>query len=260
MFSKSFIRLLDLNKQDLNILDTLHRLKIPSLVSVIQRNCSIPRSSLVYRLGKLKKKGLIDVSYIGQREFFRPKTQSDIVSNVLVKNNDEANDACKIYSGVQEIISLWYKMISLPKHTRFTVIQPYRSFRLALQKTPPEIAIDISERIKKNAFIIDAIEQQKAVDVIATVYGKSKITSRLAHAFVDRLEDMVKVPDDFLDEKSELYMFQNTVVFIDWNTEIAIEIKNQHIFHLVLSMFEKTKAYGNRYELGKSVKKLIAKK
>lgn len=259
MLREQITLLAGLDSKDIKILQSLARLKIPSLAADIQKHSGLPRSSVVYKLRKLFEKKLISKNLQGKREYWFGIPENQILQ--AVNSNDKLEDKYpfQIYSGVNEIISLWYRMVNQPKNTRFTVIQPHRSFAMVLKKTPAKVAIDVSERIKKNAFIIDAIEQEKAANVIATVYKNSKTTKRLARAFMDRLEDMVKVPDDFLDEKSEVYMFKNHVVFIDWETETAIDIHNTNIYHLMLSMFEKTKAYGSRYQLGKYVEHLMSK-
>ncbi len=258
MYSQELIALAGLTKEDLQILRCL---KSESLSTAqIKKRTSLPRSTVVYRLEILVKKGFISEDTVGKRILYQSIGQNELVQKItradIVSKNSKGS--CTTYRGIEGIISLWHTMTSLPQNTRFTVIQPHRSFRTALKKTPAKIAIAVSEKIKRKGFIIDAIEQEKAAQVIATVYGKgSKETRGLANAFMGRLEDIVKVPDDFLDETAEVFIFKNHVVFIDWNDEVAFDIYDPHIHKLVLAMFEKVKAHGSRYQLGKYVDELV---
>jgi hypothetical protein len=139
-------------------------------------------------------------------------------------------------------------------------IQPHQSFKLALLKSPREVAIDISKKIKEKGFVIDAIGHQKYADIIASVYGQSRDAENLAEAFIKRFEDIVKVPDNFLDEQAEMFLYTDHIILMDWNAEVSIEIENRALYKLMLSLFEKIKAYGSRHSLGEELEKRIKSK
>lgn len=54
-----------------------------------------------------------------------------------------------------------------------------------------------------------------------------------------------------------MFMIGNFSFFIDWFKEVAIKIENQNINHLLLSLYQATKAYGKRYEQSRDIERII---
>ncbi len=248
MYSKQMCKIAKISVNERKMLVSM---STPVSVAKITKDTKIPRSTIAYTLPLLKDRGLVTCIPCGKRVLWQA-----IPESTLISGSKSAHSPIEIYLGQKEMERLWYKITDLPKGTRLSVLQPHRSFKMALQETAPAIAIEVSRKIKEKKFIVDAIEHQKSADILTSIYGRGKESKELSNAFMHRLEDIVKVPDDFLDETAEMYLYTDHIVFMDWNTKTSLLIHNKALYQLMQSMFQKLKAYGTRYHQGKYIEEI----
>jgi hypothetical protein len=84
--------------------------------------------------------------------------------------------------------------------------------------------------------------------------GKEK-GQKLLESFIGRLEDYVKVPDDFANVESEIYIFGGNAYIINWSKEIAVSIHDKDMVALLTAMLSCVKEFGERYSQNEKIKR-----
>lgn len=228
----------------------------PSTLAGIQRLTNLPRSTAEYNLKKLKLKKLIEEKIKGKRTLYFKK-------NTAEHSSDQVYPLLRlpgitIYRGKESIELLWKEITKKPKGSRLIGIQPRKSFSEALKKAKKSEVKSISQEITDKPFIFDAIVHEDMARNIFRNYDHD--AKDVAKAFTGRLEDLVKVPQDFLDEKAEMFLIGDEIFLMDWYKEFAVKISNKHMYDLFTSIFYAVKAYGKRYHQGKFIEELIDSK
>jgi hypothetical protein len=159
----------------------------------------------------------------------------------------------EVLYGTPAIVSIFEKIAQLPKNSRLLALQPDNSVRPALEKNSIADLLRINSGIKEKALIVEGVVHEKSVGTILDVLGKEK-GQRLFDSFIGRLEDYTKIPDEFANVESEIYVFANTAYIIDWNKEIAIGIHDKEMVALLYAMFSCVKETGSRYSQNTKMK------
>jgi DNA-binding Lrp family transcriptional regulator len=248
-YSNRFLRATSLDATDTRILKVAGA--SPLSIAQLSKMSRLPRSTVAYRLPFLEKRGIVKSEKYGERFKYVAIAEPEVLHKAPVKFDSEITT----YRGAEEMTDLWYKITSFPKHSRLYVIQPPNSLRHALRAFKGKDSIRISELVKER-FIVDGITHQKSASILISSYDKSKDTSELVQAFKERLEDIVKIPDDFIDEDAEVNIINNHVIFMDWKNRIAVDIHNELIYRFMLSLYAKVKAYGTRHHHGKYIEEI----
>ncbi len=233
------------------ILQVLSR---PLLLAEIARLSGLPRSTVEYNLRKLIQKKMVGKKKSGKRNLYFKTGRTVACMHKLTTPLLEL-PGITIYRGLDAIEHVWKEILSKPRESRLIGIQPRKSFSEAIRKSKTSDVQSISQEIGNRRFIIDAIVHEDLAYSLFRRFDTEAVT--VARAFTGRLEDMVKVPNDFLDEKAEFFLIDNEIFIIDWYKEFAVKISNKHMFDLFSSVFYAVKAYGKRYEQGKYIEELI---
>lgn len=247
-YSKEFIRTAKLTDSEVRILSHLDN--TPRSIAEITRGSRLPRSTVAYHLPLLQKRGLLEKHKVGKRFVWSGVSKFSVGEFVQTSSG-----GVTVYRGAKEMKMLWYKITEFPKHSRIFVIQPPKSLAYGLRVVPAADAIKISELIKER-FIVDGIVQSDLMNVILSTYAETSQSKKLAEAFSQRMEDYVKVDNDFFDEEAEMNLINNHVVFFNWKSEVAVDIHDEFIYRFILSIYEKVKAYGTKYHTGKRLEEL----
>jgi hypothetical protein len=233
----------------------LASLTLPGTLATLTRRLSTPRSTVEYNISKLLTKKIIGFSLRKKRKIYNIVDQKNI-QKTLPPSHITKLGPITIYSGHKAIETLWQEVARQSKGSRLTGIQPSKSFKEAIKKSSKEVVQSVSQTITDKKFIVDSIVHGDHLRSVFNQYSGND-TKSVAKAFTGRLEDIVKVDPSFLDEKSEMFMIGNFSFFIDWFKEVAIKIENQNINHLLLSLYQATKAYGKRYEQSRDIERII---
>lgn len=256
--------LLGLSKNELKVVESLFT--SPKLVADIARNIKLPKTTINYIVLKLKKRGLIFALPYGKRHSWSLVDNFNLVESftslaqLFIKDGHtdiktisiSKNTRIQLYRGTKSLYKLWLIMSSLPRLERLYAIQPDSSFNLALNHFLKHFSYDeineINHRIKKNKIIIEAIVHEQSAETIPkTIAAKGYHPTQFLDGFKDRLADTVKLPEGFMDVGTEMYMFNKTLVIIQWNNELGISITNPDIVTFYKGMFESLKFLSKKY-------------
>lgn len=247
--NSKLIPLFRLNKKETLILE---KCDVLSSLAELTRTTSLPRSTVEYILHKLMDAKLVHIHHVGKRVKYSSISQNQVVQNVLQATSPIA----KTYTNTREITLLWETIAALPKNTRIVALQPYNSFKELARKIPPDTVARINKIMTDKKFIFEAIIHANMTQPFFDSHPMD-LAKIAALSFTQRLEDIVKIPKDFLNEKAEIFIVHSRLIFIDWYSESAVEINNQHITNLVHALFATVKEYGKRFNHGEAIEKSI---
>jgi DNA-binding transcriptional ArsR family regulator len=258
---------------ELDILDlTLPEEKILVAISVQARHISdiasltdLPRTSLLYILTKLRKRGLVKLLRRGKRAFYKSNFHSTLKqlssihspSHSPLQTNEpdyrQAMNGVVIHEGVTAIMNIFERLADQPKNSRIYGIQPDNSINWALRKPHTDDWTRINTIIKEKSFIIEGIVHEKSVETILKEVG-TKNALEIFNSFFGRLQDYAKIPDEFANVEAEFWSFGGSAFIVNWNTEVAIEIVDSDMVTLLLAMFSCVKELGQRYNQNEKMK------
>lgn len=224
-------------------------------ITEIAKLTKIPRTSLLYIIRKLRRRNLVKVLRRGKRTFYKSdfhqtlKQLGSIHTDPTSTNKSDYNHAQNgviVYEDIEAVMNVFERLSNQPRGSRIYGIQPDNSIKFALRKTSVDNWARINNAFKQKEFIFEGIVHEKSVSTIITEVGKEKAVD-IFDSFIGRLEDYVKIPDEFANVEAEMYIFGNSAFIINWNKEIAIEIVDKNMVALLLALFSCTKELGQRY-------------
>lgn len=251
---------------------TLPEEKILAAISVQARHVAdiasltdLPRTSLLYILTKLRKRGLVKLLRRGKRAFYKSDFHSTLKQLATIHapthpsqpDYTHAHNGIVIHEGVKAIMDIFERLADQPHNSRIYGIQPDNSIKWALRKPNKGDWTRINTIIKEKSFIIEGIVHEKSVDTIIREVG-TKGALDIFNSFFGRLQDYVKIPDEFANVEAEFWSFGGSAFIVNWNTEVAIEIVDKDMAALLLAMFSCTKELGQRYNQNEKMKKYAA--
>ncbi len=228
--------ILGLTKYDRKILEAISG--VAKQISTISRITKLPRTSLLYRLRGLEKRKLVMPVKNGKFTHWKSKLPL-LLPKIL-------NQGVTVLKGKNELFSVFEKIVELPRNSRVYGIQPDKSIVQAINKNSLEELLKINKVIKDKKLIFEGIVHEKSVDTLISELGKQK-AGVIFDSFIGRLEDYAKIPDDFANVESEIYIFNGSAYILNWSKEIGLEIHDPSMVSLLLAMFSCVKELGQRY-------------
>lgn len=165
-----------------------------------------------------------------------------------------------IHVGYREVLAAYARIAAENKDTRIKAIQSNKSWNTIVAKLPPEELIQFNQYVIDNNLIIDGILQGDYYDMYKEYLKKNPVASatETAKSLTGRMADYTLVPKQFFDVYSEIWIFQTTVIVINWNEEVAIEITNREIMSFLRDMFEFVKMGGTKVDHNKVMADILA--
>jgi len=232
--------------------------KAGKTLAEVARLSDLPRSTAQYNLYRLTKKKLALTEKQGKRTLYR-RGNVQLQKKSIVSSPITNAGGVTIYRGAKAMAVLWHEMVSLPEGSRLVGMQPRKSFNEAVKRSNKIDVHDVSKLIRDKKYIMDCIIHEKGILSVFDVF-EGKDADRIAEVFTKRLEDITKVPNEFLDEKAEWFSIGDTTVFMDWFSEVGVKITDRNINNFMRSIYSATKAYGERFHQGKYIEDILEKK
>ena len=222
----------------------------------------IPRTSLLYMLKKLENRGLVKQIRIGKRTRWKSVIEKPLrsLASAYARSvidldiNPHMENGVILYSGMPALFSIFENLIHLPKYSRILALQPDNSLRHALRKNKVFEFLRINEAIKRQKFIVEGIVHERSVETVVKELGATSGT-KIFNSFIGRLEDYVKIPDEFANVEAEIWFFGGSAYLINWHQEIAIQFTDPHMIGLLNVLFSCVKELGQRYSQNEKMKK-----
>ena len=266
------IRFLDLDETEIKILDSLSSAKNCSDVA---KEIKIPRTTIAFVTKNLISKGFVLSVRHGKRSLYIALTEEELskkLENVLGEMRSTARERkgvqiriskesqFTIHVGYKEVVSAYSRIAAKNKDTRIKAIQSNKSWNTIVEKLPPAELIQFNQSVIDNDLIIDGILEDNYYEMYREYLKKNSadVAKATAKSLTGRMADYTLVPKEYFDVYSEIWIFNTTVIIINWNEEVAIEITNDQMMSFLRDMFEFVKMGGVKVDHNETMRKLIA--
>lgn len=214
-------------------------------VTEIARKVKIPRTSAEKALKNLEKLGLVVGRKVREKNkhvYLRADQNSvnalveDFRASLLGKNKAEKM-VCKkdeqhkvtIFSGREGIIESLYHMLSIRVNERVYGIQGSDALKSWLAYLGEEEVVRLHNVIKENKLIMVGVRSSAVKkDVLTKMHIRQTYKGRLAQTHA--------IPDEFFQDKLSIYVFRDTLLFINLQEEVAFEVVDKVVVSGILKL------------------------
>lgn len=202
-------------------------------VTDIAKKARVGRTSTQKALESLEKMGLVcgkKVRYKNRHLYTKTddNTINDIVESIrasllgrsLVKKYGiTLSPSCKVnvFKGKNGIIETLERVLSIRVNERIYGTQGPDGVSSWIEYLGKEEILRLHSIIKKNQLIMIGFRAE-------SIKQKFKHEKEVMGSYKGRLSQTHALPDEFLQEKFSLYIFRDTVLFIDLQNEVAVEV------------------------------------
>jgi len=231
---------LGLNDKEVLLLETLHKQGALN-TSVLSYEASLPRVTTMRILKTLKDRGFV-TRYTKKREVVWSLVEQKALEKRFAGLFGDSTDSQKttelsevgslvIYRGVEEIIAGNEKILATHKGERLLAIEPNGIWK-HVSRTPQESITHLNKRFKEKQILIEIVVEEGFEKAIA-----ESVDPELAETFLALAVDVRVVPARFLDSATEVLLFRDQVLFVDWAHLVAVEIKNPSTIRVMRAMY-----------------------
>ncbi len=270
MWDKKILKMLGLSDVSIELLRSMSTAKS---LSHVAKETGIPRTSVAFTLKELLERKLVNQVKFGKRYRYIALTQQqfvlelqNIIDEVTIATETKKGARIKtakenefiIHVGPKEIIPTFARIASLNKNERIKAIQHHRSYLDQIHKLTPEQFRSFNKSIIDNHLVVDGILNEGAYDS----YEK-EITSdpqrykESTKTLEGRMADYTVFPNDRFNYDSEIWIFKDTTLIINWHEDVAIEIINKNMTGFMREMFEYVKAGGKKVDHNKMIREVL---
>ncbi len=146
-----------------------------------------------------------------------------------------------IYRGEKEMHESNAKLLGMHPGERVLSIEPNGIWR-HFARVPLAQWSELNILIKKKQIIFETILEEGFETVIQKEAGAA-----IEHSFLDIPSDIRVVPARVLDSSTEVLILRDQILFMDWEHQVAIEIKNPSTTRVIKAIFRMLQQSGRSY-------------
>lgn len=272
-WSNKSLSFLGLSKKEILVLEGFREVRSHTEVA---ETTHIPRTTIAFIGKQLLQKGLLLPVKQGKRFNYISLTEEQLRNRLLQTLGEMRATANErkgaqiriskeseftIHVGLNEVIEAYSRIAAFNKDTRIKAIQSYKSWITIVEKLGPEGLIRFNKYVRDNNLIIDGILQDKQYDWYGEYLKEHPQSESVntAESLGQRMADYTLVPSEFFNVYSEIWIFRSTVIIINWNDEVAIEVTNDQMMSFLRDMFEFVKMGGKKINHEEYLRDMISK-
>lgn len=229
----------------------------------LARATGIPRTSLYYMLTKLKKRGFVHSKKILKRVYWE---NTELVRTHLC-DDAQTHNSIQTYSPSSttsieilfgpDMIKVFSDLSKLPIHSRYYGIQPEKSLISAIKNADNAKINILNDLIKQKKHIVEAVLNERSIETMKKEFPASRLKP-IFKSLHGRTADTAKLPDDYMaDIDAEIYIYNNTVSIMNWDSGYAVTIRDKHFYKLILEMFKSTKYMLKKYDQNEKLAQVL---
>lgn len=267
---ENVLTLFGITKTEQTILEHLYEAKS---IQSISKETKVSRTGVVYVLSILITRGFVHKIKNKKRSLYIAISVDEFADKIkyiadilLLKNNALHGVRVKtshenefiIHVGANEIVPAYNRIASMNKNTRIKAIQHHRSWLELIDKVTPQQLVDFNQTIIRNKIILDGMLNESAyISYQKEIELDTEKHRATVESLKGRMADYTVFPDSIFNYDSEIWIFQNRCLIINWKEDVAIEISNQNMVGFIDDMFEFVKAGGKKIDHNKMVERVL---
>ena len=244
MLSQESIQLLQLSENERKLFAVLCDGEAKPTKAV--RKSKIPRASAYLAFTQLKDRGLVKILKLENKRYWALDGRCDpfkeIESLQKIYRRDHSSDAENvpitsatgviIHKGKKALVELIGNLNNSLKGKRCGSFQSDRTKAGWLRVIGEKKIIKFNELVKKNNIIEERVLPERYFKNIKAALGKKWLESYLGQTTMT-----VKLPDRYFDSDSEMWVYEDKVLLLNMEGELAVEIRHPSMAELLRSVF-----------------------
>jgi predicted transcriptional regulator len=221
----------------------------PLFVAEIAEKARLPRMTTHYALQRFLQRGLVRRVKRDKRFFYYRVSDTDLVRQLIPTGNTSVQEISvpitndtqiAIHRGWEGIYKMYERITRENVYRRIYTIQTTESTKHIFENYSVEKLDEIHKLMKENEVILEDIVEE---DFFLPIYKKYKTDFKKAiGSFLDRLTATYVLPCNYIKFKSDMVVGREVVVFIDWNKQIAVEVRAKEVVHMCYELFQTFKS------------------
>lgn len=247
-----------------------HRLRIHELVSTLKQ----PRSTIVHTVKRLHKRGWLTYKTRGStREWtiapnkkiehaLTDLSQQEKGYNTFMFAGSRMGDILRInpaphvefavYQGADNLRQVAYRVTKLNRTKRIYATCSSKTGKAIVDSLSEEAVVDINKGFTKTeALDIGIVSEHYFVQAL-----QAKNINWLK-SFEGRAHSMHFLPSGEFEESTQQLIFDGSVYFIDWDNEVAMEVKSPDIVTMHTKMFQALQQRGRKIDMHAHIRELL---
>lgn len=218
----------------------------PQSVTEVGKEAGIPRMTAHYALQRFLERGLAERIKRDNQFLYTKVSFAELAKNVLLPGGEISSGALSVpvgeavdlvvYKGFEEILQMYEKISANHPHKRLKTIQTTTSTDHIYANFSIERLDEVHKIMNKHDIIVEDVVEK---DFFASMYKHYPDDfEAAAESFLDRTTVTYALPEDYIDFTTDMAMFDDLVVFIDWEKPVAIVVRTDQIVDMCLSFYE----------------------
>ena len=238
------LRELGISEKDFSILralDTGGESKISPLTEVL----SLPRTTISFRLKKMKQRDLVKQVVVGGHyEWTITAHAKELLVGVVSKDEFHAAH----YKTAESIQNIFKQILSDKSDERIYFIEPYVQTKSFISKTKTGDIVDLTKLFRRHRNISEGVSSSKNIELIKN-YDK-----KVMESMVGRMAIVYVVPDEYLDFEDMILVYKDTVYNVNFDKNLVIEIQNRSFARSMRSIVLALRSFGKKIDLNQYVR------
>lgn len=232
MSEKQRQRALALGEREINILEYLNRVEKERVIT-ISRITDIPRTTVLFLLKNLEKRGLVNKLLVGKHyEWAIDRSQTESFGLF-------GEQTVEVHFGIKNFEKVYESITRLSSGERIFVFQGNKSAQAALTRISSDFFSRMHAFLKKRKIIIEGVTGESLLNLFESLPSES-LRSHWGRATIVRV-----VPDEYINFDTDIFSTKHKLYIFNFEKEIVVTINDPSItkaFHsLIVFMFEKSR-------------------
>lgn len=214
-------------------------------VTCIASFAKVPRTSAFKALQKLEVLGLVKSKKIrlkNQHTYTRVSDgelleKFELIKKKILKSKEKVaslkiddSSSVSVYVGKEIVIERLRAMMSQDRGGRIYTLQASGTTKEWIHAIGEEAVLDIHTLFKEKELIVVGIQGE------AYSHHIKKYAKKVVESFKERLDDLHIIPDEFLEQKTALYIYKSTILFINIEEYQALEVHSSSLSKVLKKM------------------------
>ncbi len=244
-------QMLGIKKKEQRLLDALHKKGTLNTMELAFEG-KVPRVTTMRLLKNLRERGFVVRQTLLNEvrwSLMNPELQVKRLQKVFAdmpgssqKTTLPLSDVAKVtvFRGAEEMYETNVKFLIAHAGERLYAIEPSGMWR-HIVKVPVQKWLHVNRLMGEKKIVVEAIVEEDFEKQI-TKYADIALMESLTGL----ANELSVIPKGYLDSSTEVLIFRDQALFLDWEQLVGVEIKNPSTVHLLKGMFSLLKSQSKR--------------
>jgi DNA-binding Lrp family transcriptional regulator len=239
----------------------------PQSVTKVGKEAGIPRMTAHYALQRFLERGLAERIKRDNQFLYTKVSFAELAKDVLLPEGEISSGALSVpvgeevdlvvYKGFEEILQMYEKISANHPHKRLKTIQTTASTDHIYANFSIERLDEVHKIMNEHDIIVEDVVEK---DFFAPMYKHYPDDFKAAaESFLGRTTVTYALPENYIDFTTDMAIFDDLVVFIDWAKPVAIVVRTDQIVAMCLSFYGILKSKAEKIQFRELAKPYLEK-